>query len=167
MRLAGLALLVLLWLAPSHGLEKVQWSEEDDVLNVFVVPHSHNDPGWWYTFEEYYDKWTRGIISSVVQALENDSERTFIWCETSFFSLWWKEQTEEKRTSVRGLVQRGQLEFVGGGWVMNDEASVDIHQIINQYTAGHLWLRENVGKAAQPTVGYVSNPYILTILTEP
>ena len=36
---------------------------------------------------------------------------------------------------------------------MNDEASVDIQQIINQYTIGHNWLVENVGPFAVPTVG--------------
>lgn len=48
----------------------VQWSRDPEHLNVFVVPHSHNDPGWWWTYEEYYKKWSKGIISSVVTALD-------------------------------------------------------------------------------------------------
>lgn len=83
--------------------------------------------------------------------MKKDPRRTFIWCETSFFSRWWKDQPSSVHETVKKLVRNKQLEFVGGGWVMNDEASVDIHQIINQYTAGHQWLIDNVGTEATPT----------------
>jgi hypothetical protein len=46
---------------------------ESGILNVHVVPHSHNDPGWWRTFEGYYQDWTKGIISSVVEVLNEVS----------------------------------------------------------------------------------------------
>lgn len=132
---------------------QIEWSDEEGYLNIFVVPHSHNDPGWWFTFENYYTKWTKGIISSVITALDEDSRRTFIWCETSFFSRWWVDQDELTRDKVKRIVRNKQLEFVGGGWVMNDEASVDLHQIINQYTVGHQWLLDNIGPEAIPTTG--------------
>ena len=50
--------------------QAVQWSDAEGHLNVFVVPHSHNDPGWWYPIDEYYSRWTKFIISSVVQSLQ-------------------------------------------------------------------------------------------------
>ena len=37
------------------------------------------------------------------------------------FSLRWNEQTETTQEVVRQLVQEGRLEFIGGGWCMNDE----------------------------------------------
>jgi hypothetical protein len=44
----------------------------------------------------------------------------YLTCE---HSRWWKEQTEEKKELVRTLVSNKQLEFINGGWVMNDEAT--------------------------------------------
>lgn len=37
---------------------------------------------------------------------------------------------------VRKLVANKQLEFVNGGWCMNDEAATDYNSIIDQMTLG-------------------------------
>ena len=38
-----------------------EWTQEDP-LKVFVMPHSHVDAGWLMTFDEYYQKQTKGIM---------------------------------------------------------------------------------------------------------
>jgi hypothetical protein len=58
-------------------------------LRVYVVPHSHCDPGWWKTVDEYFADWAEGVISSAVETLSENKERRFIWSEISFFRLWW------------------------------------------------------------------------------
>jgi len=44
-------------------------------------------------------------------------------------------------------VARGQIEFVNGGWVQNDEASPDPVSLIGQMTTGHEYLLKNFGTA--------------------
>ncbi|KAL7172519.1 hypothetical protein ACSBR2_032078 [Camellia fascicularis] len=90
-------------------------------LQVFVVPHSHNDPGWKLTVEEYYDRQSRHILDTIVKALSKDPRRKFIWEEMPYLERWWKDASETKKESFIHLVKNAQLEIVGGGWVMNDE----------------------------------------------
>ena len=40
------------------------------------------------------------------------------------------------KEEVKKLVQNGQLEFINGGWCMNDEASTHYNAIIDQMTWG-------------------------------
>eukprot|EP00270_Netrium_digitus_P020579 TRINITY_DN8522_c0_g1_i1.p1 TRINITY_DN8522_c0_g1~~TRINITY_DN8522_c0_g1_i1.p1 ORF type:complete len:144 (+),score=26.09 TRINITY_DN8522_c0_g1_i1:36-434(+) len=42
---------------------------DDERLQIFVVPHSHNDPGWLMTVDEYYSSKTRHIIDTIVLTL--------------------------------------------------------------------------------------------------
>lgn len=39
----------------------------------------------------------------------------------SYLERWWRDASDQKKESFAKLVKNGQLEIVGGGWVMNDE----------------------------------------------
>ena len=93
---------------------------DTDVLQVYLVGHSHCDPGWLNTFEEYYAQQVGEILTHVVAALLRDEQRKFVWAEISFFERWYREQAAPTRASVAQLVGDGRLAFVGGGWVQND-----------------------------------------------
>ena len=53
----------------------------------------------------------------------------------------------------------GRLEFILGGWCMNDEASTHYSPIIDQHTLGFTFLRENFGHCAKPRVGWQIDPF--------
>jgi Glycosyl hydrolases family 38 N-terminal domain len=95
------------------------------------VPHTHDDVGWLKTVEEYYyglnmtiqPACVRDILDTVIEALLEHPSRTFTYVEMKFFSMWWNEQNDATRDSVRFLVANQQLNFANGGWCMHDEAA--------------------------------------------
>jgi alpha-mannosidase II len=120
-----------------------------DGLTVHVVPHSHNDPGWIKTYHTYYSTQTRHILDTVVAALTEDPRRTFIWAEISYFSLWWDDASQHQKEQAKRLVAEKRLDFVTGGWVMNDEASVTARATRWHLQEGRDWLKETFGITPQ------------------
>ncbi|XP_018022656.1 alpha-mannosidase 2 isoform X2 [Hyalella azteca] len=136
--------------------DRSQWTPEKP-LKVFVVPHSHCDPGWIKTFERYYSDQVSHILDNMARKLPEDSRRRFIWAEISFFSMWWERQTPTVQNTVRKLVAQGQLEIVTGGWVMPDEAVTHYWSIIDQLITGHEWLRTHLN--VRPNNGWSIDPF--------
>lgn len=56
--------------------------------------------------------------------------------ESEFFFKWWDEQTFDMQKNVIALVEEGRLEFAGGAWSMNDEATVHYQSVIDQFSIG-------------------------------
>lgn len=135
--------------------EADEWDSEP--LQVFVVPHSHNDPGWLKTFNDYFRDKTQYIFNNMVLKLKEDSSRKFIWAEISYLSKWWDIIDIPKKEAVKSLLQNGQLEIVTGGWVMPDEATAHYFAIIDQLIEGHQWLEKNLG--VKPRSGWAIDPF--------
>ncbi|KAF4014557.1 hypothetical protein G4228_006816 [Cervus hanglu yarkandensis] len=138
-----------------------------DMLNVHLVPHTHDDVGWLKTVDQYFygiynDIQPAGvqyILDSVISSLLADPTRRFIYVEIAFFSRWWHQQTNETQKVVRDLVRQGRLEFANGGWVMNDEAATHYGAIIDQMTLGLRFLEETFGSDGRPRVAWHIDPF--------
>ncbi|CAF1237099.1 unnamed protein product [Adineta steineri] len=93
-----------------------QWTP-DNKLKIILMPHSHCDPGWLNTFEQYFMYGTRHIMNNMIQTLEKNKNYKFIWAEMSFLSLWWDQATIQQQQSLKKLISDNQFEIVTGGWV--------------------------------------------------
>ena len=76
------------------------------------------------------------IIDSIIEGLIENPDRRYIYVEMAFFWRWWNEQSEGMRNTVKQLVNEGRLEFISGGWSMNDEATTHYNSIIDQHSLG-------------------------------
>ena len=110
-------------------------------LRVIVMPHSHNDPGWLKTVEGYFATATKNIINNMVNKLTEHRNMTFIWTEMSYLSMWWDSALPDMKSKLRTLLDTGRLEVPTGGWVMTDEANVELFSMVEQLVEGHTFLR--------------------------
>ncbi|XP_068158601.1 lysosomal alpha-mannosidase-like isoform X2 [Drosophila tropicalis] len=133
-----------------------------NLINIHLVPHSHDDVGWLKTADQYYyghrqniqHASVKYIFESVVSELIKDPSRRFIQVETAFFAKWFVDQPETTKQIVRKLVDEGRFEFTGGAWSMNDEGAVNYQSVIDQFTLGLKFLDENFGACGRPHVGW-------------
>ncbi len=51
------------------------------------------------------------------------------------------------------------MEFIAGGWCMNDEATAHYSSIIDQHSLGAMFLHEQFGECARPKVGWQIDPF--------
>ncbi|XP_017121037.1 lysosomal alpha-mannosidase isoform X1 [Drosophila elegans] len=140
---------------------------KQNMINVHLVPHSHDDVGWLKTVDQYYygsqnkiqHAGVQYILDTVVEELLKDSKRRFIQVETFFFAKWYAEQTETVQRAVKKLVAEGRLEFAGGAWSMNDEATVNYQSVIDQFNLGLRYLKDIFGDCGRPSIGWQIDPF--------
>ncbi|XP_071942365.1 alpha-mannosidase 2-like [Antedon mediterranea] len=138
--------------------DEKHWNDEP--LKVFIVPHSHNDPGWIKTLDKYFQDQTVHILDNMVVKLQENPKMTFMWSEISYLSMWWKRIDEQKKDITRRLIKEGRLEITTGGWVMNDEANTHYYAMIDQLIEGHEWLNDHIG--VKPKNGWAIDPFGLS-----
>ncbi|XP_039500014.1 lysosomal alpha-mannosidase [Drosophila santomea] len=172
MKLLGIVLCVAFLALQAKSAQAVCGYEschetKSNMVNIHLVPHSHDDVGWLKTVDQYYyghrnniqHAGVQYIIDTVISELIKNPDRRFIQVETSFFSKWWDEQSETMRAIVKKLVNEGRLQFINGAWSMNDEAAVNYQSVIDQFTVGLKFLDDTFGVCGRPRVGWQIDPF--------
>ena len=113
-------------------------SKNIEKTHVHLVPHSHDDAGWKWTFDEYYygtggsKASVKKILYNMILSLSENTERTFIYVEMAFFTKWYYNQSSETKDKVKQYIQQGRFEFINEGYVMHDEATTYYQHFIDQ-----------------------------------
>ncbi|CAJ1052920.1 lysosomal alpha-mannosidase [Xyrichtys novacula] len=152
--------------APTCGYQSCH-ATKPGMLNVHLIPHTHDDVGWLKTVDQYYygdrneiqHAGVQYILDSVVDQLLKNPDRRFIYVETAFFYRWWKQQSASMQQTVKQLVNEGRLEFVNGGWCMSDEATTHYSAVIDQMTLGLRFLNDTFGPCGRPRVAWHIDPF--------
>ncbi|VDD91932.1 unnamed protein product [Enterobius vermicularis] len=136
-------------------------------INVHLICHTHDDLGWLKTVDQYY--WgslnfiysvgVQYIINTVIAELQRNSMRRFSWAETGFLWRWMDTHNEEEKKILANLIQNGQMEIIGGGWVQNDEGAAHYIDIIDQMTLGLRKLNDTFGRCAVPKIAWQIDPF--------
>ena len=142
-------------------------------INIHIIPHTHLDPGWIRTPEEYYEENAiKNIFDGVLDQLLNttNTQKTFVINELFFFKIWYENLSEDRKNKFKDLLKEKRIEFVSGGYVTNDEATPVYYDIVDQIRIGHQYLLEEFGII--PKTGWyidsfghsIGNAYILSEL---
>jgi hypothetical protein len=133
---------------------------DDDILDVWMVPHAHCDVGWLMSVDGYFNErqWNgeenpnsvHAILSTVTPSLDADPSLRFIWSEIKWIEMWLPQQTPAMQAAFRRIVKSGQFEFVGAGWSQNDEVTTAYYDVIDNQVTGHEYLRRLGLECPQP-----------------
>ncbi|CAL8113286.1 unnamed protein product [Orchesella dallaii] len=115
-----------------------------NIVQVFILPHSHNDPGWRRSYDEYFIAQTRHTLNNAVEKLTTLPKMTFIWSEITYLAKWWKTITPKMKEQFINLVEQGRLEIGTGGWVMPDEATGNLYSLVHELTEGQQWVNNHL-----------------------
>lgn len=138
-------------------------SEENKELVIHVVCHTHDDPGWLWTLDDYYmgtdhcKVSVKRILDNMVVSLTNKKDRKFSYVEMSFFKKWYDTQTDKIKQTVKDFIKEGRLEIINGGWVMHDEAGTYYKHLIDNMRIGLKFLKEEFN--ITPKIGWFIDPF--------
>jgi len=132
---------------------KVGYTQKD----YMIVLHSHNDPGWLLTMQEYETAAVNGIISTSVDYLSKKHKLDkFTYSDISFLESW-LEKNQNYLPVVQKLVKEKKLEIINGGVSMHDQATTYYEDILMNYETGRAWTLEKFG--ILPKVAWSIDPF--------
>ena len=117
------------------------------IEKAYLIPHFHFDFEWWKE-EPYHEQDTLLILDEALRMLETYPEFTYV-IETILPLKTYMENREEGYERIKGFVDQGRIELVGGCLVAPDEVLPTGEALIRQFEEGQEWLSQVFGVRAR------------------
>lgn len=117
----------------------------------YVVPHSHMDLEWMWTFEQGQAFAIR-ILHQALQMLKDDPRFTFTQDQVAALRPFWESLSRDDQNFLRLMVREGRFEVATGMWIQPDVNEPDFESLTRQFLLAKPWLEETLG--AQVLTGW-------------
>jgi len=114
----------------------------------YVVPHSHIDVEWYWTFETTRE-WTEDIFQRALAFLRRDADYRFTQDQTVLVKTFYEGLNTDERAAFRRAISEKRFAIVGGMYVQPEVAEPSGESLIRQILVGQAWLQATFGLRAR------------------
>ncbi|MDA8205638.1 MAG: glycosyl hydrolase-related protein [Thermaerobacter sp.] len=116
-------------------------------LTVIVVPHSHIDTEWYWTYDTTIE-WSTEILQQALDRVTHDPDYTFSQDQVTIMAPVWDQLSEEERKAWQSAVAEGRWEPLLGMMTSPGLAEPSGESLIRQILHGQAWTEAHFGQAA-------------------
>ena len=127
----------------SQKMEKKR-VEANESYKVHVVPHSHIDMEWFWTYGET-KKRAVAIVEAALSCMRKKGDFTFAQDQVSILKPVLEYLDREDREYLLKMVKQKRFEIVGGMWVQPGAQIPHGEVLIRNILGGRKWFYDNLG----------------------
>lgn len=124
--------------------EKKEVIEAKEVCKVHIIPHSHIDTEWYWTYGET-KKRAIAIIEAVLSRMLKREDFTFAQDQVSILKPTLEYLDKEDREYLLKIIKQQRFEILGGMWVQPDAQIPHGEVLIRNISKGREWFYNNLG----------------------
>jgi alpha-mannosidase len=136
---------------PKAGASEVGKQQSQQVATprtFLVMPHSHIDVEWYWTFPTTRE-WTADILNKAMVLLRRDPDYRFTQDQVVLLKSYWEGLSVEDRAFFKQMVAEGRLAIVGGMYVQPEVSEPSGEALVRQILLGQQWLEKTLGMRAR------------------
>ena len=124
--------------------------------NYHMIPHSHDDPGWVFTFDNANQKFEKQMGNVVENQINGYKDFTFTLSDIIFLPGYEKLRPGSIK-EIKELVSQKKIDIINCGMSMPDQALTHYDDLINNFEYGREFCLEQLG--VLPKIGWSIDPF--------